>query len=163
SGVPVANVAVSVQGSTSFGFFERDIRTDGSGHFTFFDIPAGLFTLRAFEPNTGAPTSTVISVVKDQTTTQNLSLIGLGTVQVQIFADNVPFASTTTDSNGLYTITQVVAGRPFTLRAFDPRGFAGFRALNNNVVPADGATLTVNAVIPAQATVHVIVQQAGNI
>ena len=80
---------------------------------------------------------------------------------IQIFGDNVPFASTTTDSNGLYTITQVVAGRPFTLRAFDPRGFGTFRTLNNNVVPADGATLTVNAVIPALATVHVIVQQAG--
>jgi hypothetical protein len=265
-GIAAANVAVSLQGSTSFGFFERDIRTDGSGRFTFFDIPVGLFTLRAFEPNTGAPTSTVLSVVQDQTTTQNLSVIGLGTVQVQvnfasgsaagnsqvdifepsrgfftfagftdatgrmvisnvpigtftvrghhpsngglftdvngavasdgqvvpitvtlpgtgivsgrvtfvngsaaanaqvqIFGDNVPFASATTDSNGLYTVTQVVAGRPFTLRAFDPRGFAGFRTLNNNVVPADGATLTVNAVIPAQATVHVIAQQAGNV
>ncbi len=265
-GVAAANVAVSLQGSTSFGFFERDLRTDVNGQFTFFDIPTGLFTLKAFEPNTGAPTSVVLSVVQDQTTTQNLSLIGLGTVQVQvnfasgtpagnsqvdifeasrgffafagftdasgrmtianvpvgtftvrghhpsnsgifsdvngavasdgqvvpitvtlpgtgvvtgrvtflngtaaanaqvqIFGDNVPFASTTTDSNGLYTITQVVAGRPFTLRAFDPRGFAGFRTLNNNVVPSDGATLTVNAVIPAQATVHVIVQQAANV
>jgi hypothetical protein len=265
-GIAAANVAVSLQGSTSFGFFERDLRTDVNGQFTFFDIPAGLFTLRAFEPNTGAPTSVVLSVVQDQTTTQNLSLIGLGTVQVQvnfasgtpagnsqvdileaangfftfagftdasgrmtianvpvgtftvrghhpsnsgiftdvngaiasngqvvpitvtlpgtgvvtgrvtfvngtaaanaqvqIFGDNVPFVSTTTDSNGLYTITQVVAGRPFTVRAFDPRGFAGFRTLNNNVVPSDGATLTVNAVIPAQATVHVIAQQAANV
>jgi hypothetical protein len=237
-----------------------------NGQFTFFDIPTGLFALKAFEPNTGAPTSVEISVLKDQTTTQNLSLIGLGTVQVQvnfasgtpaansqvdileasrgffvftgftdasgrmtivnvpvgtftvrghhpsnsgifsdvngavisdgqvvpitvtlpgtgvvtgritflngtaaanaqvqIFGDNVPFSSTTADSNGLYTITQVVAGRPFTLRAFDPRGFAGFRTLNNNVVPSDGATLTVNAVIPAQATVHVIAQQAANV
>ena len=266
SGVPAPNVAVSLQGSTSFGFFERDIRTDASGNFTFFDIPTGLFTLRAFEPNTGAPTSVVVSVVQDQTTTQNLSLIGLGTVQVQvnfasgtpaansqvdifepsrgffvfagstdasgrmtilnvpvgtfivrghhpsnggiftdvngavasdgqvvpitvvlpgtgvvtgratflngtaaanaqiqIFGNNVPFASTSADSNGLYTITQVVAGRPFTLRAFDPRGFVGFREITNNVVPADGATLTVNAVIPAQATVHVIAQQAANV
>ena len=59
-------------------------------------------------------------------------------------------------------ITQVVAGRPFTLRAFDPRGFVGFREITNNVGP-DGATLTVNAVIPAQATVHVIAQQAANV
>src|SRR5882757_6903913 len=59
--------------------------------------------------------------------------------------------------------SSVVTGRPFTLRAFDPRGFAGFRTLSNNVVPADGATLTVNAVIPALATVHVIVQQATNV
>jgi Carboxypeptidase regulatory-like domain/Bacterial TSP3 repeat len=265
-GAAAANVAVSLQGSTSFGFFERDMRTDASGNFTFFDIPAGLFTLRAFEPNTGAPTSAQLTVVQDQTTTQNLTLIGLGTVQVQVnfasgsaagnsqvdifetsrgffafagftdasgrmtianvpvgtftvrghhpsnggifsdvngaistdgqvvpitvtlpgtgvvtgrvtfangtpaanaqvqvFGDNVPFASTSADSNGLYTITQVVAGRPFTLRAFDPRGFVGFRALLNNVVPSDGATLTVNAVIPAQATVHVIAQQAGNV
>jgi hypothetical protein len=266
NGVPAPNVAVSVQGSTSFGFFERDLRTDANGHFTFFDIPVGLFTLRTFEPNTGAPTSVVISVVQDQTTTQNLALIGLGTVQVQvnfasgtpagnsqvdileaangfftfagftdasgritianvpvgtftvrghhpsnggiftdvngavvsggqvvpitvvlpgtgvvtgrvtflngtaaanaqiqIFGNNVPFTSTSADSNGLYTITQIVAGRPFTLRAFDPRGFVGFREITNNVVPADGATLTVNAVIPAQATVHVIAQQAANV
>jgi Carboxypeptidase regulatory-like domain/Bacterial TSP3 repeat/Bacterial Ig-like domain (group 2) len=265
SGVPAVNVAVSLQGFTTFGFFERDIRTDTNGQFTFFDIPAGLFTLRAFEPNTGSPTSVQISVVKDQTTTQSLSLIGLGTVQVQvnfasgtaagnsqvdifessrgffvfagftdasgrmtianvpvgsftvrahhpsnggifsdvngaiitdgqsvaitvtlpgtgvvtgrvtfvngtaaanaqiqIFGDNVPFASMATDSNGLYTFTQVVAGRPFTLRAFDPRGTGNFRILNNNVVPVDGATLTVNAVIPAIATVHVVVLQAGN-
>lgn len=265
-GIAAANVAVSLQGSTAFGFFERDLRTDANGQFTFFDIPTGLFTLMAFEPNTGAPTSTQISVVKDQTTTQNLSLIGLGTVQVQvnfasgtaaansqvdileasrgffiftgftdasgrmtianvpvgtftvrghhpsnggiftdvngavtsdgqivpitvvlpgtgvvtgrvtfvngsaaansqvqIFGGNVPFASAITDSNGLYTITQVVAGRPFTLRAFDPRGFGTFRTINNNVVPGDGATLTVNAVIPALATVHVIAQQAGNV
>src|SRR5439155_397936 len=59
-GVPAPNVAVSVQGSTSFGFFERDLRTDANGQFTFFDIPTGLFTLRAFEPNTGAPTSVVL-------------------------------------------------------------------------------------------------------
>ncbi|HEX3153214.1 MAG TPA: carboxypeptidase regulatory-like domain-containing protein [Candidatus Angelobacter sp.] len=266
SGLIAPNVAVSLQGSTAFGFFERDLRTDANGQFTFFDVPTGVLTLFAFEPNTGSPTSTTISVVKDQTTTQNLALIGLGTVQVQvnfasgtaaansqvdiletgtsffrfvgftdasgrmtianvpvgaftvrghhpsnggIFTDvngaiasdaqvvpitvvlpgtgvvtgrvtfvngsaaanasvqisgnNVPFASTSTDSNGLYTITQVVAGRPFTLKAFDPRGFAGFRALNNNVVPSDGATLTVNAVIPAQATVHVIAQQPGNV
>ena len=266
SGLPAPNVSVSLLGSTTFGFFERDIRTDASGNFTFFDIPAGLFTLRAFEPNTGAPTSVVLSVVQDQTTTQNLALIALGTVQVQvnfasgtpaansqvdifessrgffaftgftdasgrmtianvpvgtfivrghhpsnggiftdvngavisdgqvvpitvvlpgtgvvtgratflngtaaanaqiqIFGNNVPFTSTSADSNGLYTITQVVAGRPFTLRAFDPRGFVGFREITNNVVPADGATLTINAVIPAQATVHVIVQQAANV
>ena len=90
-GVAAANVAVSLQGSTSFGFFERDLRTDVNGQFTFFDIPTGLFTLKAFEPNTGAPTSVVLSVVQDQTTTQNLSLIGLGTVQVQVnFASGTP-------------------------------------------------------------------------
>jgi len=265
-GLAATNVAVSLQGFTTFGFFERDLRTDSNGQFTFFDIPTGLFSLKAFEPNTGAPTTAQVSVVKDQTTTQDLALIGLGTVQVQvnfasgtaaansqvdilepsrgffiftgftdasgrmtianvpvgaftvrghhpsnggiftdvngaiasdgqvvpitvvlpgtgvvtgrvtfvngsaaansqvqIFGDNVPFASATTDSNGLYTITQVVAGRPFTLRAFDPRGFGTFRTITNNVVPSDGATLTVNAVIPALATVHVIAQQTGNV
>jgi Carboxypeptidase regulatory-like domain/Polysaccharide lyase family 4, domain II len=266
SGTPAANVAVSLQGSTGFGFFERDLRTDANGQFTFFDIPTGLFTLLAFEPVTGAPTSVQLSVVQDQTTTQDLALIGLGTVQVQvnfaggtaaansqvdifepsrgffafagftdasgrltivnvpvgtftvrahhpsnggifndvngavavdgqivpitvtlqgtgvvtgrvtfltgaaaanatvqIFGNNVPFASTSTDSNGLYTFTQIVAGRPFTLRVFDPRNTGAIRTLNNNVVPSDGATLTVNPVIPAVATVHVIAQQTGNV
>src|SRR5205807_4632084 len=83
-GLPAANVSVSIQGSTSFGFFERDLSANAAGQFTFFDIPSGIFTLRVFEPNTGAPTSVPITVATDQTTTQNLTLIGLGTVQVQV-------------------------------------------------------------------------------
>jgi len=61
------------------------------------------------------------------------------------------------------SITQVVAGRPFTLRAFDPRGLWHVRTLNNNVVPADGAHANGKCGNTSAATVHVIVQQATNV
>lgn len=266
TGALAPNVTVSVVGSTIFGFFERDLVTDANGQFTFFDIPVGAFSLKAFEPNSNTPVSVQIAVSQDQTTTQNLTLIGLGIVQVQvnlaggspaagsqvdifepargffafvgftdasgritipnvpvgsfivrahhptngqlfsdvngavtingqvvpitvvvpgtgvvtgrvtfvngssaasseveIFGNNVPFTSTFTDANGLYTLTQVPTGRPFAVRAFDPRDFNTFRDSLNNVLTADGSTLTVNLVLPARATVHVTVLQSGNV
>lgn len=274
SGAPAPNVGVRITGTvvfhtgttTDFIGFERDLTTDANGQFTFFDIPAGNFTLTAFEPTTGVPTSVPITVLQDQTTVQNVTLIGLGTVQVQvnfasgtpaansqvdileqfrgfyifagftdangrltipnvpvgtftvlafnpnntslnasvsgavtqagqvvpvtvvlpgtgvvsgrvtfvngtpvanatveIFGNNVPFEETVTDSNGLYTITQIPVGRPFTVRVFDPRFFFSiFRDVPNNVISQDGQTLNVNVVLPAIATVHVTVLQSNN-
>ena len=152
SGLPAPNVAVSIQGSTSFGFFERDLRTDANGQFTFFDIPTGLFSLEAFEPNTGAPTSVEISVVKDQTTTQNLALIGLGTVQVQVnFASGTPAANSQvdifessrgffafagfTDASGRMTIPNVPVGT-FTVRGHHPSNGGIFTDVNGAIASA---------------------------
>ena len=80
---------------------------------------------------------------------------------IEIFGNNVPFESATTDSNGIYTITQVPVGRPFTVRAFDPRGFNSFRDVLNNVLVNNGDTLNINLVLPALATVQVTVLQAN--
>src|SRR5262249_29151366 len=153
SGAAVPNISVSLQGSTAFGFFERDLITDSNGHFTFLDIPAGLFTLRAFEPVTGAPTSVQVSVVQDQTTTQNLTLIGLGTVQVQVNLASGPAAANSqvdiflpsrgffqfagfTDANGRVTIANVPVGT-FAVRAHHPSNSGVFIDVNG-AVAADG-------------------------
>jgi hypothetical protein len=272
TGAPAANVTVQVTGTltiregnstTSVGF-ARTLASDANGQFAFSDIPAGNFTLTAFEPVTGTPTSIPITVQQDQTTVQNITLVGLGTVQVQVnfasgtpaansevdifeqargffsfagFTDatgrvtianvpvgtftvrannpnnrslnttvsgsvtqdgqvvsvtvvlqgtgvvsgqvtfpsgapagnvpvqifgSVPFVQTSTDANGLYTFTQVPVNQTFTVRAFDPRsGNATFRDSTNNVLSQDGATLNVNLVLPALATVHVTVLQAN--
>ena len=179
SGTPAANSQVDIFES-SRGFFAFAGFTDASGRMTIPNVPVGTFTVRGHHPSNGGLFTDVNgAIVSDgQVVPITVVLPGTGVVtgrvtflngtaaanaQIEIFGNNVPFTSTSADSNGLYTITQVVAGRPFTLRAFDPRGFVGFREITNNVVPADGATLTVNAVIPAQATVHVIVQQAANV
>ena len=140
-------------------------------------MPVGVFTVRAFNPNnTGLFTDVPVTISADgQVVPVTITLIGTGVVTgrvtfvngaatanafVQIFGNNVPSESATTDSNGFYTITQVPVGRPFTVRAFDPRGFGSFRDVLNNVLANNGDTLTVNVVLPALATVHVTVLHA---
>ena len=78
----------------------------------------------------------MLSVVQDQTTTQNLSLIGLGTVQVQVnFASGTAAANSQvdilepsrgffifagfTDATGRMTIANVPVGT-FTVRGHHP-------------------------------------------
>ncbi len=265
-GAPAVGIQVGMNGAEQLGpfgvGFGRSTTTDTNGQYSFLDMPVGHFTVSAFEPNTGVPSSAQVGVIQNQTSVVNLTLVALGTVQVQVnfasgvaapnsqveifsnnffrfagstdaagtitipnvpvgvstvrafnpnanglftdvsvtvsadgqvvpvtitllgtgvvtgrvtfvngasapnssvevFGNNVPFQSTSTDSNGNYTITQVPVGRPFTLRAFDPRGLGTFRDASNNVIANDGATLTVNAVLPAEATVQVTVVQAN--
>ncbi len=265
-GAPAAGIQVNLNGVERIGTssigFGRSITTNAAGQFTFQDVPVGIFTVSAFEPNTGVSSSAQVGVVQNQTSTVNLTLVGLGTVTVQvnfasgvpapnsqveifnnnffrfagstdasgrlsianvpvgtftvrafnpnntglftdipgsvltngqvvpititlvgtgvvtgrltfvngtpaanasieIFGNNVPFESATTDSNGIYTITQVPVGRPFTVRAFDPRGFNSFRDVLNNVLVNNGDTLNINLVLPALATVQVTVLQAN--
>ena len=267
-GLPAAGVSVQINGTERIGIlnesFFRSTTTNASGQFTFNDVPVGNFTVTAIEPNTGTASTAQVGVVQNQTSQVNLTLVGLGTVQVQVnfasgvpapnaqvdifgntfsrfagftdatgrltipnvpvgsaftirafnpnntglftdvsgtvatngqivpitvtligtgvvtgrvtfvngtaaanssvevFGNNVPTRSTTTDANGTYTITQVPVGRPFTLRAFDPRNVGTFRDVLNNVIANDGDTLTVNAVLPALATVQVSVVQGNN-
>ena len=164
----------------SRGFFAFAGFTDATGRITIPNVPVGTFTVRGHHPSNGGIFIDVNgSVTADgQVVPLLVTLPGTGVVTgritflagapaanatVQIFGNNVPFVSTSTDSNGLYTFTQIVAGRPFTLRVFDPRNTGAFRTLNNNVLPADGATLTINTTIPAIATAHVIVLQSNNV
>jgi hypothetical protein len=266
SGLPDPGVQVNLNGSEQISVFGigvgRFTTTDASGHYTLFDMPAGIFTLSASDPNTGATASTQVVVAQNQTTTANLTLVGLGTVQVlvnlasgvpaanspieifsnsffrsvgstdatgrltipnipvgsftvrafnpnntglftdvngaitsdgqtvpitvtligtgvvtgrvtflngtpaanafiELFGNNVSFLETSTDSNGIFTLTQVPVGRPFTVEAFDPRGNGSFRSVQNNVLAHNGDTLPVNIVLPALATVHVTVLQAN--
>ena len=59
--------------------------------FTFSDVPAGSYVLDTFEPRTQVVTSLPVTVVQDQTTTQNVTVVSVGTVQVQVnFARGVP-------------------------------------------------------------------------
>src|SRR5262249_33963112 len=154
--------------------------TDATGRLTIPNVPVGTFTVRAFNPNNTSLNASVSGAVTQdgQVVPVTVTLPGTGVVTgrvtfvngspaanstVELFGDNVPFQETITDSNGLYTFTQVVVGRPFTVRAFDPRAFFNnFPDVTNNVIGQDGGTLNVNLVLPAIATVHVTVLQANN-
>ena len=62
--------------------FGRSITTNAAGQFTFQDVPVGIFTVSAFEPNTGVSSSAQVGVVQNQTSTVNLTR-RTGTVTVQ--------------------------------------------------------------------------------
>jgi hypothetical protein len=175
SGAPAPNSQVEIFSNTFFRFAGS---TDAAGRLTIPNVPVGVFTVRAFNPNNGNLFTDVSSslTTNGQVVPVTVTLVGTGVVTgrvtfvngtaaanatVQIFGNNVPFAQTSTDANGLYTLTQIAVGRPFTLRAFDPRN-NNFRQLDNNVLAHDGDTLTLNAVLPAIATVQVSVLQGNN-
>jgi Carboxypeptidase regulatory-like domain/Bacterial TSP3 repeat/Bacterial Ig-like domain (group 2) len=175
SGSPAANSQVEIFSNTFFRFAGS---TDATGRLTIANVPVGTFTVRAFNPNnTNLSTDVAGSIASNgQTVPITVTLIGTGVVTgratfvngtaaanalVELFGNNVPFISTTTDSNGIYTFTQVPVGLPFTVEVFDPRGNGAFRNIPNNVLANNGDTLTVNAVLPALATVRVTVLQAN--
>lgn len=179
SGAPAGNVFVQISGSESvgpffFGFF-RSTQTDAGGHFNFFDIPVGSFTVNAFEPNTNIPTASQVAVAQDQTSTVNLRLIGLGTVQAQVnFANGLPVPNTQvdifgsgtgfgffrfagfTDATGKLTITSVPVGS-FTVRALNPNNTNLFTDVSGSIVNAGDVvpvtvTLQGTGVITGQVT-----------
>jgi hypothetical protein len=175
-GAPAANSSVEIFNNNFFRFAGS---TDSSGRLTIANVPVGVFTVRAFNPNNGNLFTDVSGSVttNGQVVSITVTLVGTGVVtgrvtfvsgapaanaRVQLFGNNVPFQQTVTDSNGLYTFTQVPVARPFTAQMFDPRNTNTFRQFDNNVLSADGDTLTLNAVLPALATVQVTVLQGNN-
>jgi hypothetical protein len=173
SGSPAANVFVRLR-DNNFNF-TRQTNTDAAGGFTLNDVAVGSYTLEAFEPLTGIATTAQVSVVQDQTTTQDLTLVGLGQVQVQVnFLDGSPAVSAPvyimeeargffnfrgyTDSAGRLLVSNVGAG-PVVVRAYHP-SFNAYRDVSSSVTA--GQTQNVVVALPAMATVRVTVVRADN-
>ncbi len=118
TGVPAAgvNVFLQIQGSSAC-CFSRSSYTDANGNYLLADVPVGSFLVEAREPNTGVVTSVQVAVAKDQTTVQNLRLIGYGTLQV-----TVNFASGNPATNAYVTVQQ---GRIQLLPVRRVHGFGG--------------------------------------
>ena len=122
TGALASGVSVQLQINVS----TYSTQTDAAGVYRFSDVATGSYTLTAYEPSTGVSTSTQVVVVADQTSTQNLVLIGLGTVQVQVrfangaaapsaqiylYAANDTFSRFgSTDPSGQATFTPVPVG-----------------------------------------------------
>jgi plastocyanin len=173
TGSPAANVFVQVFGNNNN--FSRQTNTDAAGRYTLFDVAAGDYTIQAYEPFTGIPTTAQLSVVQDQTTTQDLTLVGLGQVQVQVnFLDGSAAVSSAvyileeargsfnfrgyTDSAGRLLVSNVGAGN-IIVRAYHP-SFNAFRDVPSSVTA--GQTQNVAVALPAMATVRVTVLRADN-
>ena len=173
SGSLAANVFIRLR-DASFNVF-RDTNTNASGQFSMPDVPVGTYQLEAYEPLSGIPTIVQpVTVVQDQTTTQDATLVGLGQVQVQVnFFDGSPAANSTiqiqeaargfftfrgsTDSVGRLLVNNVAAGS-IIVRAFHPTLSTVFRDVTSSVTA--GQTQNVTVTLPATATVRVTVLRA---
>ena len=67
--------------------------------------------------------------------------------------------STTTDSAGKYSFTNLVLNEAYYVRAFHPIQTAQSRSSTNRTAVADGDVLIANVTLPAQATVRVTVKR----
>ena len=258
SGAAAASVYTQIYNNIT----NRAVYTDANGKFSFTFLPAGTYTLRSNEPNSGIYVTQTVVVLPGQDITQNLTLVALGTVNVQVnyasgapvqnayiyrvvnnstqnyygqtdsagkltvttfpigtfsirgyepnysnylyadvpvnlatngetknvtvtlpatgvvsgtvtFSDGTPvsngyvsindgqnyYSSTTTDANGLYTFTQVLAtGSTLTIRANHPTDGNLYRQVTTTALNTNGQTLNLDLAMPALATLHVYVQ-----
>ena len=68
--------------------FSRSTFTDTSGRFTSTEMPVGTYTLRSFDPVAGIYTTRQVDITQDQTTTADLTDLGLATVTVTVTRTN---------------------------------------------------------------------------
>jgi len=140
------------------------------------NIPVGGFTLRAFFPGKPSIFTDVGGAIlaNGDVVPMTVTLPPFGTVSGTVtFPDGSPASgaevdllsndsfidSTVTAANGTYTFTSVRGNVPLTIQAFNP-DFETFTIVSNKVITVDGQTLTVNAVLPAIATLHLTVLKA---
>ncbi|MEM9557540.1 MAG: carboxypeptidase regulatory-like domain-containing protein [Acidobacteriota bacterium] len=174
-GAPAVGVRVELTGPD----LSREATTDTAGAYTFPDIPLETYTVRAFEPGTGLPTSASVEVFENTTTTQDLDLIAVGSVRVtatysdDALATQAPvqiqrdalgsfFASVgTTDFQGETLIQNVPLGA-FEVRVLNP---SNAQAVGSAIgaIATHAEALTVPVVVPLDdpPTVALIVPSAG--
>lgn len=159
----------------SGNYVSRSVYTDGNGQFSFADVPSGgSVRVTATEPNTGVPTTADLSPVADTVNTVNLTLVALGSVQVQVnYANGQPVIGTEvdfyrngsyftyryTDSNGQASVANVAVGT-ITARAYNPNNYNLFTEVSGSLVNA-GDTLGLTVTLQGTGTIHGTVTYAN--
>ncbi len=185
TGNPVSNAGIDLQAEAIGTNFRQVGRTDASGRLTV-PVPVGAFTVRASHPNNNLIVRDVTSdlVNHGDTVAVTIVLPVTGTITGQVrYARGAPaantfvsvfdsetgeigrdFGSNRTDAQGRYTIPYVPVGIPLTVRAGHPRAFSEFRLFTDLAVtiPEEGATITVDLILPALASLRVTVLLAEN-
>ena len=176
-GSPAVNVRVELLGTNP----QRVVFSDTAGEYVIPDVPVGSYTVRAIEPATGLPTSAVVAILEDQTTTQDLDLIAVGSVvveatypdgslavqaPVQIQRDALGgfFASVgNTDFQGSRTIAAVPAGG-FTVRVLNPANSLARAEVSGTITThAEIQTLAVVVPVDDPPTVALTAPAAGSV
>jgi hypothetical protein len=161
-GAPAAGVSVRLD---AYGFY-RYTQTDTSGRYALSDVPVGAYTVAATEPRTGLQSSAAVAVAQDQTSEQNLALVGVGTLDVTVsFASGSPagnglvylsetargayfrYVGRTDPVTGRLTIPNVTTGA-FTLRAYHPNTTFSLTTEVTTSLAGDGQTLPITVTLP---------------
>lgn len=155
-----ANVGISGQG------FYRSTYTDSGGGFTLSDVPTGSYTLTAVDPRNDVRVTSPVVVTQDQTTTENVSLVAVGTVNVQVnFTRGVPAPSVPvwisstggwngyqqTNQNGIVTFTSVPAGT-LTVQSQQPSN-SRLNTSTTATLTNDGDVVPVTLTLPPSGSV----------
>lgn len=171
NGEAAANALVKITGTN--GFY-RQTYSDSLGRYALTAVPIGSYEMTVKDAASGAYTPAAsVAVGENQTTTQNVALLGLGAVQLQVnYARGVgafdapvylrsaaigpnEFLAGRTDLNGHVTVARIPVG-DFTLRARHP-AVSAFDTAVAGTITANGdvlqQTVTLRPVAAVQLTV----------
>lgn len=164
AGAPAPNLTVSA--GTASGVVS--VLTDATGRYTFPKIKVGSCTVSVHEPNSQILTSAAVTISKNITTTQDLTLIAVGTVNLQVnLASGSPAASAvisifetarngtrsvgSTNASGQLVITGVTAGN-FIITA-QLSNLSNATAQTSGTMPSNGGALSTTITLPGTGVV----------
>jgi hypothetical protein len=127
----------TLQKHKSKAYVGREIRTDSLGRYSFGAVPDGAYQLKVLDPISGATKVLPLTVTSNQSTVQNVTMVGLGSAQltltspqnapvsnafVYLFADLVGTERVAgrTNPQGQLSIANIPEGS-YVLRVIDPR------------------------------------------
>lgn len=157
-GTAIENALVVIrQGSTTAAVYDS-VRTSATGTYTFSALTAATYYVTTSATGFVTISNRNVNVTANGTATSNFTLtasIGTITGSVRSGGHPVPdlevilsrgtdsMAATTTDSNGLYTFSNIPAGAPnYSITVFNP--LAGQPQTNSNIAVTSGGTVTSN-------------------
>ena len=166
-------VAVNVNVSLQAGSFSRATTTSTGGQFSLTDVPTSTFALATYDPTSNTAASASVTIVADQTVTQNLTLALGGTVtgtvtengvlvsnaQIAVVANNGTF-NTTTNAQGVYTVSGVAPGN-LTVQGTDSTN--NEKGQSTGTLGLSGQSVQINLQLLPSGTVSGIIYQSDGV
>ncbi len=163
---PSVNVYIS---NGQYTYYRQTI-TNSLGKYTLTDVPVGSYELFAIEPTTGIPSVLPVVVVPDQTVTQDLTLHGVGSVQVNVtYVGGAAAQNSTvyikygpdsfyrwagpTNAQGVVTVSNVPTG-PFSVYAYSPTNGNLRSSESSGNLTTNGGVEQVTVVLPPTGIVR---------
>ncbi|MCU1382031.1 MAG: LamG domain protein jellyroll fold domain protein [Acidobacteria bacterium] len=171
-GAPAVSTLVQLRGIDPINTFAvLQTQTDSAGVYRFNDVPLGTLTVAATDPVTSFQTTRQTTVVQDQTSTLDLSLRPVGSVQLTVtFNNNAPavnafveiqtavqpffISAGATDAAGHLTIPNVPGGS-FVVRAHRPGGQSNISVDVPGTLSTQAQVVPIAAVLPPVGTLVV--------
>ena len=157
--------------------FHRRIYTGTGGEYSFPDVPVGGYTVSSAEPGTGVVSSAQVNVLANQSTSQDLNYIAVGSVRVQaVFSDGTPVSGASvqisrtavgdffssagrTSVLGSLELPSVPLG-DFTLRVFHPLN-GSLNAEFDGTITVHGESVLASVTVPVDLPPSVVFTSPG--